>query len=252
MNHSKAIRYIKSPFIKRKIKPLIYISYGMPKSGSTLAYELTRRFFEINGVPQFRLSNDAVSPNHKINFVRNWSDDKAIDAILKEAGKLKTTIVIKTHRPPSERIKHLASEGLVAGHIVYRDPRDIALSLMDHGKKARKFGEKAYSKINDIPDAVQHIKYSLEQFSQWVDAPNFFLIDYERLIAGNFFADKLEKQAGFKFNVDEIYNYVNNNMFTQFNKGMKRRYETEMPEDIRGLFEEEFAEFIEKHLGHNL
>lgn len=247
----KKIRLAAAPFIKRKLKPLLYVSYGIRKSGSTLAFETTRRAFEVNGIPQYRLSDNAVCKGHDINFVRDWNDEQILDSLIKEADELKSTVIIKTHRPPSERIKELANDGLVIGHILCRDPRDLALSMLDHGRKARRNGEKAFSNVHDIEQAMYLIKNSLEQFYKWVEIPNFFINSYEEMIL-NFqeFGNKLKRQTGLEFNPDDIFEYVNKNRFTQFNKGVVRRFEKEMSESHQNMFYGEFGDFINKYILH--
>lgn len=250
-NLEKNIRLVAAPFIKRKLKPLLYISYGVPKSGSTLAFEITRRAFEVNGIPQYRLSDNAVCKGHDINFVRDWNDERILDALIKEAEQLKSTIVIKTHRSPSEQIKQLANDGLVVGHIVYRDPRDIALSMLDHGRKARKNGEKAFSDIRDIKQAMYRVKSRLDQFYEWLEIPKCFINSYEDMILNpQEFGNKLKQQTGLEFNLDDVVRYVNSNRFTQFNKGVVRRFEEEMSESNKSMFYGEFEDFINKYISN--
>jgi len=251
MRLEKNIRLVAAPFIKRKLKPLLYISYGVPKSGSTLVFEITRRAFEVNGIPQYRLSDNAVCAGHEINFVRDWNDERILDALLTEAEELKSTIVIKTHRSPSERIKELANDGLIVGHIVYRDPRDIALSMLDHGRKARKNGEIAFSDIRDIMQAMYRVKSRLEQFYEWLEIPKFFINSYEDMIHhSREFETKLKQQTGLEFNLDDIVSYVRSNRFTQFNKGVVRRFEEEMSESNKSMFYGEFEDFISKYISN--
>jgi len=230
----KKIRLAAAPFIKRKLKPLLYISYGIKKSGSTLAFEITRRAFEVNGIPQYRLSDNAVCEGHDINFVRDWNDEQILDSLIKEAD---------------EWIKELANDGLVIGHILCRDPRDIALSMLDHGRKARKNGERVFSNVHNLKQAIYRIKNSLEQFYQWVEIPNFFINSYEEMIL-NFqeFGDKLKQQTGLEFDPDEIFEYVNKNRFTQFNKGVVRRFEQELSEIQQSMFYGEFGDFINQYI----
>ena len=56
------------------MKPYVYLSYGMPKSGSTLAFELTKAVFEQNNHPQTRLSG-LVEAKHALNFLDDFSDE---------------------------------------------------------------------------------------------------------------------------------------------------------------------------------
>ena len=80
----------------RRSRPLIYISYGMWKSGSTLAFELTRAILEQNGHRQIPLSLSGVSVDVRINFVPELHAHQ-LEAIDQEARTLGSPIVFKTH-----------------------------------------------------------------------------------------------------------------------------------------------------------
>lgn len=239
-----SLNHFLAPFVDRKLQPLLYISYGIPKTGSTFAYEYTRRVFEINKIPQPRLSNNAVEESQNINFFRHWDNDELIDNMLSEAKQINSTVVIKTHTASTERVMQLAKEGLVAGHIVYRDPRDIALSLLDHAERSRRNGEIAFSTIKTIDDAVKVIKNRLAQFYTWVNNPNFFAINYEDLTSSNSeFESLLKAQTGLRFSHSDMREHISKNCFTQFNKGYRRRYEVEMSGELSDMFLREFSDF---------
>ncbi len=227
-------------------QPALYISFGMPKSGSTLAFEITKRLFELNGHKQVRLSDKAVEPGHHINFVRNWDDDSVTETLLREAKRTGSTIVVKTHTAPSTSVQRLVASGEVTGHCICRDPRDIALSMRDHGEKARQTGETAFSQIGSLEDTLAPIAERIRIYSLWSELDGFSTITYANLLCSrHLLADLVEKQMGFRSDIDEVYRYVNANAFTQFNKGKVLRYECEMSEAEKALFSRNFHAFID-------
>lgn len=225
--------------------PSLYISFGMPKSGSTMAFEITKRLFELNGHRQVRLSDKAVEPAHHINFVRKWDDEGVVEALIREARRTGSTIVIKTHTAPSAAVARLVESGDITGHCICRDPRDIALSMKDHGAKARKAGEVAFAKIVSIEDTLAPIAERIRVYELWSALNGFPTITYANLLCSrHLIAEAIEEQMGFKCEIDDVYRYVNANTFTQFNKGVLNRYETEMSAKDNGLFSRRFQTFI--------
>src|SRR5687767_3992156 len=118
---------------------MLYISYGITKTGSTLAFHLTRELLAQCGHDQSKLGEDVVIGTGRINFVRDWSALSAgvLDPIVRKGA----IVAIKTHARPSEDVKRWLRSGLARAQAIYRDPRDIALSLVDAGKQGRKLLE---------------------------------------------------------------------------------------------------------------
>lgn len=236
------------PFLKlaedsNELKQKIYISYGMWKSGSTYAFELAKTMFVKNGYPQPRLSDYAVETGHKINFVRDWSQ-KQLEAIINEASNNNTIIVIKTHRPPSPEVTKLLEDNLAVGHAVYRDPRDIALSLLDAGNHAREKGYQAFSDINSLDDTVKRIHRQIKIFEQWVNIKNIKSINYQTFTNDPIkLANLISEQTGFlHYNIKDA-NDVKKSRFIQLNKGKQNRHETEMSLGQKKVFQEHFQDF---------
>jgi hypothetical protein len=220
----------------------------MWKSGSTYAFELTKAMFVKNGYPQPRLSDYAVETGHDINFVRDWTQ-KQLEAIIDEASNNNTIIVIKTHRPPSQEVAKLLEDNLAVGHAVYRDPRDIALSLLDAGNYAREKGYQAFSDIKNLDDTVKRIHRQIKIFKQWVNLKNIKSINYQSLTNDPLkFANLISKQTGLSPYKIEDANNVKKSQFIQFNKGKQNRHETEMLLSQQKAFQGHFQDFYKTFL----
>ncbi|MEQ8716433.1 MAG: hypothetical protein RIE08_02370 [Acidimicrobiales bacterium] len=231
-------------------RPLeIYVSYGTVKSASTFAFELTKRMFIQNGFEQPRLSDDAVEPGHNINFVTRWDEDR-VDALRAEAQRHHTVPVLKTHARPSRPIVELLESGVAAAHAVYRDPRDMALSLMDAGRAARAKERRAFSEIVTLDDATEHVERHLANFDLWTGLTGVEPVDYATVTADTAsFASVLGDQTGLTFDHEAATAHVTENEFIQFNQGHQRRHESEMSAADSERIVERFASFYERFPG---
>lgn len=227
----------------------IYVSYGLVKSGSTFAFELTKRLFVANGFPQPRLGDDAVEAGHKINFVTRW-DREHVDALRAGAASAGTVVVAKTHARPRRAIARLLESGGAVGHAVYRDPRDMALSLLDAGRSAREKGRRAFSEIVTLEDAFAHIDAHHENFRRWCELPGIEPVDYATITADTArFAELLGRQTGLAFDHEKAAAEVVAQEFVQFNKGVQRRHVTEMDPETSHRFLDRYADFYDMYPG---
>lgn len=216
-----------------EITPL-YISYGMPKSGSTLAFELPRTMLELAGVPQVKIANT----KYKINFV-NKLDGDALKGLQDAAKGLKHPLVIKTHSVLCPAVNKLLKSGMVTGHAICRDPRDMALSMLDAARENRAWGGSAKGKFQTVADTEQLIHKNIALFTKWAEHPNMMTIHYVRL------AFNTERVAvGIEVDIKKAIEITTGARFTQFNQGKSQRWKTEMdPADARRL-EKEFKDYI--------
>lgn len=241
------------PFLKlaknsQYLKLKFYISYGMWKSGSTYAFELTKAMFAQNGYPQPRLSDDAVEAGHHINFVRDWTGEQ-LKAIINEAEEHGTIIVLKTHRSPSSSVIELLNSNLAFGHAVYRDPRDMALSLLDAGSLARKTGNQAFSNIYSLDDAIKRIHSQIKIFNQWTALTNIEPISYSKITTDPLsLSNLISQQTGISPYQLEDAERIKKSKFIQFNKGQQNRYKKEMSISQQEKVEKEFQEFYDNFL----
>ncbi len=126
---------------------------GMKRSGSTLQYQLAARLVERLGAgrryPKQDLASEEIPENEPAGG--GWT-------------------VFKTHIC-SERVASILREGRAKGLYVYRDLRDVVVSLM--AMKGHAF-EKTMSR-RDLPKAV-------DQFGRWTSCPGLLVSRYEEMI----------------------------------------------------------------------
>jgi hypothetical protein len=229
-------------------RPLIYISYGMTKSGSTLAFELTRALMEQNGFRQKRLSQEAVPSEAKINFVHRLSEAQ-LEAIEREARALGSPIVLKTHVGPTRAAEAWLRAGRIQGHCVFRDPREIALSMLDHGRRARASGDRAFADIETLDDALMGIRRHVSRFVRWAQLPGIIPLYYDDVaFASQDVVRRLSAQTGLAADPAKVERIAKHEQFTQYNKGVPGRAKEMSPEDsarVTGQFPDFYAAFID-------
>lgn len=231
------------------MKPLIYFSYGMTKSGSTLAYELARSALVLSGLEQPRLSLAAVTDRKKINFVAHVDEPQAA-AIRNEIATVGHTVAIKTHTRPDPPIVEMLQAGEAFAHAIYRDPRDMALSMLDHGERARLAGKPAFSEYRRVEDVIENIAHQTNTLRAWLSLPGViplfyddFAFDIDRTTA------KIMTEIGVSAPVDDVIRMATVDRFTQLNKGVANRHLEEMdPADsshFRAVFEPFYHHLID-------
>ncbi len=228
--------------------PLIYISYGLRKSGSTLAFELTRAILEQNGYRQKRLSREAVPSDAAINFVHHLSAAQ-LERIESEVRALGYPVVLKTHVAPTRDVEAWVRAGRIQGHCVYRDPREMALSMMDHGRRARANGERAFADIETLEDAIRDIRRQVPRFLQWARLPGFMPLYYDDVAFDTqATVRRLCEQMGLDADPAKVERRVKSWRPTQYNKGVPGRAKELAPEDsarVLAEFRAFYEEFIE-------
>lgn len=216
---------------KRRLHPMgpkIIFSYGMTKCGSTLAFELARTALELSGFPQPIMPREAIGVNKHINFARHLTE-KQVTCLEDYAYDLGHPIVIKTHTRPDPPVIDLINRGKAVIHASYRDPREIILSMLDHGRKSRLARHNAFSEIATIDDAIFNLHGQVDSFTQWLYRPNCLPIYYHDLaFRMPLMTKRILENIMIDMPMNKVKNHVLNRRFIQFNKGIKNRYQNEM------------------------
>lgn len=224
----------------------LYVCYGMPKSGSTLAFELTAAILEEAGIPQARLSDAVIDPDKKINFL-HLIRPAQLDAALEEtsAPDHPRPIALKTHGGVWNATAQAIRDGKVIGQAVARDPRDVALSMLDAAHEGRAWGLRDGRPLRDLEDAMEVVRGQVDKFLQWQQQPGFLTLNYEEVAFDTRrTVRRIAKQLGLEVRVARVLGRTELK-FTQFNKGISQRWREEMPARQANAYYDEFAEFIE-------
>ena len=219
----------------------------MAKSGSTLAFELTRTMLELAGYSQNRLSDAIVHPDHPINFVVKL-DKATLDDIEKETNLRPGPTVIKTHSKLRPHIARKLSHASLIGQAVCRDPRDIALSMLDAAREGRAWGTGPDGPYRCVRDTIPRIRTHVEHFLAWTRCPNILSLHYEEIaFATESAVLRIAGQLGLDVDPEKVISVVLKQRFIQKNRAKPRRWKTEMSAADASCIEQEFHDFIGSH-----
>ncbi|MBU8542985.1 MULTISPECIES: hypothetical protein [Roseomonadaceae] len=211
---------------------MLVFSFGIPKSGSTLAFELAKGVARLGGHPQRPLPPALNPGGHKVNFAQELTVE-GLHALSEAAGA--RILVVKTHASPGPdwvaAYRAMAAEGRVAAHVNHRDPRDICLSLLDAGRLARSRGEKAFAEFVTLEDAAHRVRGYLAEQQVWTDLPNRLDLQYDDCAFRMDTAiDAIKAHLGIACPNWPVRVWVRRFAFTYRNKAVPSRYAQELTE----------------------
>lgn len=164
---------------------MIVLCYGMTKSGSTLAFELCKAVLAAHGHVQRQLSDAVVvREGHGGNFMVRPTPEKLQRTLLELApGEI---IAIKLHaRLTTETRTYLASpvaRDSCRVQVSYRDPRDIALSLLDAGQHIREHYpefNRGFARFHTLRESAEGAAVQMEVCKIWAGLPGALHLHYE-------------------------------------------------------------------------
>lgn len=212
---------------------MILLCYGPHKTGSTLFYRLVHSLLEASGHDQGTLPKQFRQPGAVHPFVGpDQLSDPAWQADILPFLDSPVVYALKTHAPVNEFVLENMSLGRIKVFAGTRDPRDVFLSLMDAGQRARERGHGAFRRIRQPEDALKRIHKNFNCLAEWAEA-GAELFDYEEVAFESHLF--LEKVAGIlletppsKRTLKLVARSVKSAGGTQFNRGAKRRFLEDM------------------------
>jgi hypothetical protein len=168
------------------------------------------------------------------------------------------TFVVKTHAPPTPGLRLLLALGAAAVTYIYRDPRDVVLSALDHGREAREADPaNALARLHSVEDAARYVAGLLDPLEGWRRRPETLLVRYESLRADP--AAELRRLARhLRLDVDDgaiegiVGRYDRGTLGEQerralhFNRGVVGRYAEELSASERAACERLLGPHLER------
>ena len=136
----------------------------------------------------------------------------------------------------------------------YRDPRDVILSAMDHGKRSRELGLQSggFVEFQSVIDSIPFVQSMIEKFEHWSHFHQVYLVRYETLVT-NPIAElsQVAKFLNWKVAKKDLEVIVNEQLSKRkdalnFNKGTTERWKTEMNAKEVHLTTQAFKPFLKK------
>jgi len=237
---------------------MLFISAGMQKSGSAYFYNVI---------------NEIISETGRGKDARKIKNDRNLDDLMKmynnNIGHLTLAkliilwrisiqdgiFVVKTHSGPTLPARILSKLGLLRIVYCFRDPRDVLLSTIDHGKKILDSGENhTFASMVDFDKALQNVRAWLGIWKRYADMPEVLTVKYEEMIQDPVtVTKKIEEFLGvsvspakrqeilWKFSKD---NFDGDRRGMHFNKAKIFRYKTEMTEGQKVKCGAEFGDYL--------
>lgn len=231
----------------RSGRHVLVFSYGVPKSGSTLAFQIARAAAVVGGHPQRLLPLPLRTPGHKVNFQQRL-DPALLRRVAERAGD--RILIVKTHDTPGPEwvaaYRDLAARGQAAAIINHRDPRDICLSLCDAGRAARAQGEDAFAEFVTLEDAAARVGSYLREVDGWRDLPGLLELRYEVCA---FRMDEaitaIKAHLGLRGPAWPVRVYARHIAFTHRNKAVPERHMAELSPAQRASLDAAFAPYLD-------
>ncbi|MCI4645880.1 MAG: sulfotransferase domain-containing protein [Hyphomonadaceae bacterium] len=157
--------------------------YGQQKSASSFCFQLVCDVLEAAGYEQ-RERRAAYLEGVSGAMTTGLRSTRAenIDQLLAKIGADEAPIAIKTHGNLTPKIKAQFRAKQAVGFATFRDPRDAALSLYEHGQRNREKGiEGKFGEAETLTMAVEHMAKSLPRIEAWTNQGRVKPISYTRL-----------------------------------------------------------------------
>lgn len=232
---------------------MIVFSNAVPKSASTLVANQQCGLLNLTGL---KSGQDALIHQMGGRYIEVPS--ASVMARLVYVSALYGDCVVKCHWGRDRCVSAMLRSGIARMTLCYRDPRDIVLSAMDHGRRSRqgKDPAKAFAALHSLEDAIEFTRRVISQFEFWFDHPGVHLIRYEDLMRDQ--ASEIREMCDFlrwPVHVEAIDNAVQQEALKRksswnFNKGTTFRYREEMTVEQISVCNNVFAGFIAR-LGYD-
>lgn len=219
---------------------MIYICYGITKSASTFLYQITEEVFRAAGKPVPRLGKPFRKADSVENYF-NFIDHELLSEIERHTGG--QDIVLKTHGPPRGDVAKLVAAGKVLASASIRDPREIALSMIDHGARSRRWRIMRFSEFVTLADTLNAIDIQLGCLREWTATERMAVFRYNDICYDSAAVIRtIADQIGASIDVESVlHRFRDKGTIGQFSKGKALRY-SEMSAADQAIFLERYAD----------
>ncbi len=229
---------------------MIYLSASLPKSGSTLLYTYTEQMLIARGQRHGQDALRRVIKAGRLNGVDTYLEHIGLREVLFALwlSFRYGHILIKTHAAPGFWVRQMIRMGMMRASYIYRDPRDVLLSGMDHARRTAGGKMARFQAYQDFEGGLKHIKQLLRRAGWWLEFGKVHFLTYSALLTqpqaelkrlAEFFGWKLTDEQLDKIisRESEMRSYGQR----QFNTGKLSRYAEEMTPDQQARCVEEMG-----------
>jgi hypothetical protein len=166
---------------------MFVLSAGMPKSGSTLLSLLQRdvlmSFIKDNAQEAFEASI-IMGEFSGIGYFVDNIDTPEILLKLKQFGDKHGPFLVKSHCNLSGELEEMITQKIILASYIHRDPRDVILSAIDHGKRPVRnpmIGN-FFSQFIDVPSSIPLVQSFCTVAIQWINQSDVLKYTYHELL----------------------------------------------------------------------
>ncbi len=207
-------------------------------------YLLTEEIMKQSGFELAKLSIEVKGRDAPENYI-DPVDALALEVIQNEiAGK---SVVVKTHGAPDRAVADAVSSGRIYANAVIRDPREIALSMIEHGDRSRRLGIQDFTEFTTPVQAIPTIKDQLERFKVWAAINKVLIFGYDDVcFSTHDTIVKIASQLGVSVDAQKVAaKFDDKNTILQYNKGIRNRHR-ELSSSDNKIFLREFSSYYHR------
>lgn len=222
----------------------IYICYGVTKSASTFLYQLIEEVLAVAGRRPMLLRPPLLNAAKVENYFDNI-DPALLRSISEQAGD--RDVVLKTHQRVHPGVATLIEAGTLFACASIRDPRELALSMLDHGRRTRRLGVPEFSEFHDLNDTLGSIDSQFKNVRSWSALKGVRVFSFNRICFDtSSVVNDIAAQIGVEIRaVDVLRPFRNKGLIGLINKGVALRY-VEMEPEQQAIFLRRFASIYEE------
>jgi len=246
---------------------MIILSVGLQKSGSGLLFNLTNDMLIRGGYNDIREIRDKYSLTDFVKYYNCNIGEPTLDKIqrLTEISLSGHTFVVKTHAGINQHLIESINQNQLKATVIFRDPRDVVISAMDHGKKIRDNKENhTFSIYTNLEITIKSVIDWLNTIITWfeLESTNILKMRYEDLIMkpekelanlNDFLGTNIN--SDYQLSIFKRYDAPNLDVFAKdylhFNEGKIGRYKSTLTNDEINQCNHAFDKYLPL-LGYNL
>lgn len=244
---------------------MVVLSVGMRKSGSGWYFNMTNDLLQAAG------GRDARQMQNRRWLHGLVRGNNCTIGRLKLSKLVRLTLphraghpfAVKTHSGPAPSLRLFTATGLAKVTYLYRDPRDVVLSALEHGQAAREAGVRTdLVHLKSLDDSMAMVKRELARWEGWMQYPHVLNVRYEDLVADA--AAELRRLAAFlsldvpdetietivrRYQKEEYVKTIKEPIIRNplhLNRGIPGRFREEMSPEARALCERHLGAYLQK------
>lgn len=164
---------------------MLVVSAGMQKSGSAYLYNIINDLLVVAGNADAR----GIKSKYKLDDILRWHNNnmaqfRPSDLIrLFRISHVEGSFAVKSHSGPTLMMKLLLKLRIIKIIYVYRDPRDVLVSAVDHGKKLLAGGENhTFAKMVEFEKALGNVREWVAIWERYWTMDGVLHVKYEDLL----------------------------------------------------------------------